>query len=182
MCHWCVCGHAHITYSQIKNKSDRISKSVALIFWQLYAVKEMKGNVQHTENLSGILYLCSTWKKSCLHFLWHFVVWQCDGESLIVRLWLRQLISLHADTERCVPAWTGNNCPWLRPYGGASEEQTGTGGNELLWASRNTSPQICWHTPETEPFISPPAHPLIRLFTDADQQNKAKAVCIQMVS
>lgn len=46
--------------------------------------------------------------KSCLrHFfvcVWCFVVWQHDSESLIACLRWRQLISLHADTECCVPA------------------------------------------------------------------------------
>lgn len=55
----CVWACTHDVFPD-KNKSDRISKSVVLIFWQLYAFKEMKGDVQHTEDLSGILDLCST--------------------------------------------------------------------------------------------------------------------------
>lgn len=102
-----------------------------------------------------------------------------NGESLIVRLlWWRQLILLlilHADTERCVPAWTDNNCPRLRPYGGASEEQTGTGGNEhrIIHHYRSAdTPQKPSHSSAHQPVPSP----------GPSQTSKGKTVCLQMVS
>lgn len=118
--------------------------------------------------------------KSCLrHFLWCFVVWQSDGESLIVWLWWRQLILSHADTERCVPAWTGNNRLWPRPYRGASERRTDR--DRRKWASHNTSHHRSADTPQKLSHSS--AHqPIPSSGPSQMQTSKAKTVFIHMVS
>lgn len=53
----------------------------------------------------------------------------------------------------------------------APERSERTDADRRKWASHNASPQICWHTLETESFISPLACPLTRPFTDEDQQS-----------
>ena len=58
----------------------------------------------NTLRISQESWFCAAHKSCLRHFLWRFVVWQRHGESLIAWLRWRQLISLHADTERRVPA------------------------------------------------------------------------------
>lgn len=129
----CACGACTHNVFPDKNKSDRISKCCSYLQTTVCLQGDERwcttqwgslwnpGSMQHIKVVSDIFFyyfvaLC------CLAAWW----WKFNC-AVVVR---RQLISLHADTECCVPAWTDDNCPWLRPYGGASEEQTGTGGNE----------------------------------------------------
>lgn len=144
---WCVCGHAHTAYSQIKTKVTEYLRVLFLSSDDCMVMGRWKAKSPRISLES----CCYAAHKSCLRrSLRCFVVWQRDGESLNVRLRFKAC-------RHSVLLETAIIVPWLKPEAGAREEQTRTGGNELLWSSHNTSPQICWHTQETEPFISPPA-------------------------